>query len=94
MAANATPLGILFPDPFCRPVVPQFDQPHATSDAGTVLVKAAGEQLGLTQLVAERIYDTRRSGSVLASAVPANGSMAGSKISLAGARCEYAEGPK
>ncbi len=65
MATNGTTQRLLFPGLFRRPVVAQFDQPHATSDAGAVLLKAADEQLGLTQLIADSIYDPRRGGSVV-----------------------------
>lgn len=65
MAPDPTTQCVLFPGLFRRPLVALFDQPHATSDAGAVLLKAADERLGLTQLLADCIYDPRRSGSVV-----------------------------
>jgi hypothetical protein len=44
--------------------VATFDEPHATSDAGAILLKAVDERLGLTAGLADCIYDSRRSGSV------------------------------
>lgn len=65
MAQDATTPCLLFPGLFRRPLVAQFDQPHATSDAGAVLLQAADKRLDLTQLLADCIHDQRRSGSVV-----------------------------
>jgi len=65
LAQDATTQRVLFPGLFRRSLVAQFDQPHATSDAGAVLLKAADARLGLTQLLADCIYDPRRGGSIV-----------------------------
>jgi len=64
LATNTTTPRFLFPGLFRRPVVATFDEPHATSDAGAILLKAVDERLGLTAGLADCIYDSRRSGSV------------------------------
>ena len=38
---------VRFPDPFDKPLVATFDQQHASSDGGAVLLKAAERQYGL-----------------------------------------------
>jgi hypothetical protein len=38
---------VLFPDLADRPLIATFDQPHASSDGGAILFKAADRQLGL-----------------------------------------------
>ncbi|MGH7256404.1 MAG: IS1380 family transposase, partial [Nitrospirales bacterium] len=42
-----------------KPVVARFDQTHASTDGGTVLLKAVDEQLRLTQQVAACVVDRR-----------------------------------
>ena len=37
---------VLFPDLFDKPLVATFDQQHASSDGGAVLLKAAERQSG------------------------------------------------
>jgi hypothetical protein len=38
---------VLFPDLADRPLIATFDQPHASSDGGAILLKAAERRLGL-----------------------------------------------
>ena len=38
---------VLFPDLFTKPVVATFDQPHASSDGGAVLLPAAERRYDL-----------------------------------------------
>ncbi|MGA7538520.1 MAG: transposase, partial [Steroidobacteraceae bacterium] len=45
-------------------MVVKFDQPHASSDGGAILLKACDEQLGLTERLAACIADSRQSGKV------------------------------
>ena len=45
---------VLFPDLFDKPLVATFDQQHASSDGGAVLLKAAERQYGLIDGFAER----------------------------------------
>jgi hypothetical protein len=60
---------VTFPDLFDRPVVATFDRPHASSDGGALLLKAADKRLGLIAALAaawpdaralDRIIHTRR----------------------------------
>ena len=59
---------VLFPDLCDRPVVATFDQAHASSDGGAVLLKAADQALGLiaqlTATLEDRRADTRVTHSV------------------------------
>jgi Transposase DDE domain group 1 len=64
MAEDTTRQSVLFPDLFKKPVVAQFDQPHASSDGGAILLKACDERLGLTNRLAKCIVDTRQAGKV------------------------------
>jgi DDE family transposase len=41
-----------------------FDQPHASSDGGAILLKACDERLGLTEHLARCIVDVRQTGKV------------------------------
>jgi Transposase DDE domain group 1 len=53
------PHTVLFPDLFPRPVVATFDQPHASSDGGALLLKAADGRLGLVAALTGQLSDTR-----------------------------------
>jgi Transposase DDE domain group 1 len=55
---------VLFSELFRRPVVVKFDQPHASSDGGAILLKACDEALGLTERLAGCIVDSRQVGKV------------------------------
>jgi hypothetical protein len=55
---------VLFPNLFRRPVVAKFDQPHASSDGGAILLKACDARLGLTERLAHCIVDGRQSGKI------------------------------
>jgi len=55
---------VLFPDLADRPVVATFDQPHASSDGGAVLLKAADRRLGLLAALAATVPDARASARV------------------------------
>lgn len=48
---------VLFPDLFDKPLKAAFDQPHASSDGGAVLLKATDRRLGLTSAVAATMVD-------------------------------------
>jgi DDE family transposase len=52
-----------------QPVVARFDQPHASSDGGAVLVQAVDDRLGLTASLAACIRDQRQPGKISHSAV-------------------------
>ena len=54
----------LFPGLFDRPLKVEFDLPHASSDGGAVLLKAADRRLGLIPRLAAALVDTRQMGKV------------------------------
>src|SRR5213593_4038320 len=47
-----------------RPIIARFDQPHASSDGGAMLLKAVDGRLGLTWQLASAIRDRRQAGKV------------------------------
>jgi hypothetical protein len=47
-----------------KPIIARFDQPHASSDGGAVLLKAVDDRLGLTWQLASAIRDRRQAGKV------------------------------
>jgi len=47
-----------------QPVVARFDQAHASSDGGAILLKALDERLGLTRQLAAGLTDRRQAGKV------------------------------
>lgn len=51
-------------DGFAKPLVARFDQPHASTDGGLVLVKALDTQLGVTERVTACLDDAREPGKV------------------------------
>jgi hypothetical protein len=54
----------LFPDLLDKPVVAQFDQEHASSDGGALLLKAADRRLGLIDTLSGCLPDEREPGKV------------------------------
>jgi hypothetical protein len=54
----------LFPDLLDKPVVAQFDQEHASSDGGALLLKAADRRLGLIDRLSGCLPDERDPGKV------------------------------
>jgi len=55
---------VLFPDLFKTPVVATFDQPHASSDGGAILLKAAERPYGLLDGFARCLVDARQARKV------------------------------
>lgn len=55
---------VLFPDVADRPLIAKFDQPHASSDGGAILLKAADRQLGLVAALSATVPDARDPGRV------------------------------
>ena len=55
---------VLFPALVSKPTFVQFDEPHATSDGGALLLKAVDERLGLTRGLADSLLDPREPGKV------------------------------
>src|SRR5205823_8767936 len=61
---DTIPQTVLLPDLFIKPVIATFDQPHASSDGGAVLLKAAEARYGLIDGFARCLIDDRQSGKV------------------------------
>ena len=55
---------VLFADVADRPVIATFDQPHASSDGGAILFKAADRRLGLLEALSATVPDARASARV------------------------------
>jgi Transposase DDE domain group 1 len=55
---------VLFADLSDRPLIVTFDQPHASSDGGAILFKAADRRLGLLDALTATIIDARASTRV------------------------------
>ena len=64
MTTETIPQTVLFPDLFNRPLVATFDQQHASSDGGAVLLKAAERRYGLIDGFARCLVDERQPGKV------------------------------
>jgi hypothetical protein len=58
------PQTVLFPDLFAKPVIAAFDQPHASSDGGAVLLAAADRQVGVIDALVTTWIDRRQSAKV------------------------------
>jgi hypothetical protein len=55
---------VIFPDLFEKPRHAVFDRPHASSDGGAVLLKAAEQPYGLIDGMAACLRDGRQAGKV------------------------------
>ncbi len=55
---------VLFPDLADRPLIATFDQPHASSDGGAILLRAADRRLGLLDALTATVPDARASTRV------------------------------
>ena len=64
MSNDTIPQTVLFPDLFNKPLVATFDQPHASSDGGAILLKAAEARYGLIDGFAQCLVDDRQPGKV------------------------------
>ena len=64
MSEHTTAQSVLFPDLFDKLLVARFDQQHASSDGGAVLLRAADGRLGLTERLAACLRDHRQPGKV------------------------------
>ena len=64
MRDDTIPQTVLFPDLFNKPLVATFDQPHASSDGGAVLLKAAEARYELIDGFARCLVDDRQPGKV------------------------------
>jgi hypothetical protein len=56
--------GVLFSDLVSKSVVAKFDQEHASSDGGAILLQACDRRLGLTDALIGGIEDRRQSGKI------------------------------
>ena len=64
MRDDTIPQTVLFPDLFNKPLIATFDQPHASSDGGAILLKAAEARYGLIDGFARCLVDDRQTGKV------------------------------
>ena len=64
MIDDTTRQSVLFSDLLDRPVVAKFDQPHASSEGGAILLQACDRRLGLTEALIGAIDDRRQSGKI------------------------------
>ena len=64
MNDETIPHPVLFPDLFNKPVIATFDQPHASSDGGAILLKAADARYGLIEGFAGCLVEDRQPGKV------------------------------
>ena len=64
MRDETIPQTVLFPDLFNKPLVATFDQPHASSDGGAILLKAAEARYGVIDGFARCLVDDRQPGKV------------------------------
>ncbi len=64
MSTDTIPQTVLFPDLFNKPLVATFDQPHASSDGGAILLKAAEARYGLIDGFARCLVEDRQPGKV------------------------------
>ncbi|HYX80784.1 MAG TPA: IS1380 family transposase [Gemmatimonadales bacterium] len=64
MTTPTIPQTVLFSDLFDRPLVATFDQQHASSDGGAVLLKAAERRYGLIDGFARCVVDDRQPAKV------------------------------
>lgn len=64
MNDDITRQSVLFSDLSGRPVVARFDQQHASSNGGAVLLQACDRKLGLTQALIGGVDDRRQSSKV------------------------------
>jgi hypothetical protein len=64
LRTDTIPQTVLFPDLFNTPLVATFDQPHASSDGGAILLKAADARYGLIDGFARCLVEDRQPGKV------------------------------
>lgn len=64
LSTQTTTQAVLFPALFSKPLHAQFDQLHASSDGGAILLKAADKQLDLIAAIAASFDDSRQSSKI------------------------------
>ena len=65
MTNSTTQQSVAFADLFGKPLVAKFDEPHASSDGGAILLAAADKKLDLTQRMTAGLRDDRQAGKVV-----------------------------
>lgn len=64
MDDDSTRQSVLFSDCFDKPVIAKFDQEHASSDGGAILLQACDRRLGLTEAMIGAIDERRQPGKI------------------------------
>ncbi len=64
MSDDITRQSVLFSGLLDKPIVAKFDQQHASSDGGAILLQACDRQVGLTAALIGAIDDRRQSGKI------------------------------
>ena len=64
MDDDSTRQSVLFSDLLDKPVIAKFDQEHASSDGGAILLQSCDRRLGLTEALIGAIEDRRQSGKI------------------------------
>jgi len=64
MDDDSTGQSVLFSDLLDKPVIAKFDQEHASSDGGAILLQACDRRLGLTAALIGGIDDRRQCGKI------------------------------
>ena len=62
--SDTIPQTVVFPDLFDKPLVATFDQQHASSDGGAILLKAAEARYGVIDGFARCLVDERQPGKI------------------------------
>ncbi len=63
--AHSDKQSVFFPGLFSKPVFAAFDEPATTSDGGAILLRALDTALGVTERLAEAMFDGRQAGKVV-----------------------------
>jgi hypothetical protein len=64
MDNDSTRQSVLFSDFFDKPIIAKFDQEHASSDGGAILLQACDRRLGLTEALIGAIDERRQAGKI------------------------------
>jgi Transposase DDE domain group 1 len=64
MDDDSTRQSVLFSDFFDKPIIAKFDQEHASSDGGAILLQACDRRLGLTEALIGAIDERRQAGKI------------------------------
>ena len=64
MDDDSTRQSVLFSDFFDKPIIAKFDQEHASSDGGAILLQACDRRLGLTEALIGAMDERRQAGKI------------------------------